>query len=162
MRFQTMRKRFVRRKTKVRRKHKYRFFVSYVTEDKRSIVKPVTDQLDKLEISYFLDSKHIIWGNGLNRSLSDGLNKSEYFVPFISLTYTKKRWSMVELQAALHKQIAEDKSYILPILIGTKAQRERILKEIPLLANMLHLVWDGNAAKTAISLAARLNQNDRI
>lgn len=147
---------------KVRRKFRYQFFVSHHTENKRGIVQPVLEEMDKLELSYFIDSSGIKWGTSLHRSLSQGLNKSEFFLAFISEKYVQRKWTMLELDAALHRQISECSAFILPVLIGSKVQRERIMSQIPLLANVLHLVWEGNPSKIVISLVEMLKNNNRI
>jgi RNA-directed DNA polymerase len=133
-------------------------FISHASEEKKNIVIPLTLELDKLGIAYFLDVKEIQWGKSLNQSLSDGLRRSSYFLAFISENYVKKKWPMLELEAALNCQISDRPDFILPVLIGSPQQRKRIGEQISLLMNLRYLVWKNNPSEIAISIAERLRR----
>jgi len=141
------------------RRSGYDLFVSHTTQEKESIVFPVMEELDKLGISYFIDSHQIIWGRSLQESLSTGLKKSTFFLAFISPNYLSRKWPMLELHTALIHQLSQGSEFILPVLIGTNQQRKRIIDKIPLLMDTKHLVWENNASRIAIAVAERLIKN---
>lgn len=133
-------------------------FISHASEEKKDIVIPVAQQLDKLGINYFLDAKEIQWGKSLSQSLTGGLNRADYFLAFISENYVNKKWPMLELEAALNRQIADRPDFILPVLIGDLQQRKRIAEQIALLMNLRYLVWQNNPGEIAISIAELLRR----
>lgn len=99
----------------------YEVALSFAGEQ-REYVKKVSEKLAKLGVKHFYDYNELtnLWGKNLTQYLdSVYLEKSMYFVPFISEEYIKKEWTMLELNSALERNMNEIRpdfqQYILPV-----------------------------------------------
>lgn len=103
------------------KQYKYEVALSFASEQ-RDYVKRVSDELDKLGIAHFYDSKKkvALWGKNLAQHLDQVYSKdSKYFVIFISKEYLEKNWTNLEIRSALDRNLKEREEnfqqYILPV-----------------------------------------------
>ena len=91
--------------------------LSYAGEQ-RNYVEQVADILERRGLSIFYDKfrKSHLWGKNLSIYLHEVFSKkSNFCIMFISKDYVEKAWPTHERKAALEKQVAVEKEYILPV-----------------------------------------------
>ncbi len=92
-------------------------FLSHSSEDKLNVVIPFSKELEKLHISYWLDSIELTPGDSLVGKIFNGIKISKLVVVFISKTFLSKGWATNELRSALARQIRENEKIVVPFLI---------------------------------------------
>ena len=91
--------------------------LSYAGEQ-RNYVEKVANILERKGLSIFYDKffQSHLWGKNLSIYLHDVFSKkSSFCIMFISKDYVEKAWPTHERKAALEKQVAVEKEYILPV-----------------------------------------------
>ncbi len=92
---------------------------SYANEE-RAYVEEVAKHLNQRDVKVFYDhfNKRKTWGMDLNQFLGDVYNSySKFCVIFVSENYTKKKWTLVELNHAIrrHNETKNRERYLLPV-----------------------------------------------
>ena len=90
-------------------------FLCHASEDKDDIVMPIYDELCKLDVHAFVDTKYIRWGF-INRKINGALAKSKYVVAVLSSNSVEKEWPLKELHSVLAREIAEGDKKLLPLV----------------------------------------------
>jgi hypothetical protein len=117
-------------------------FLSHVSEDKEHIVRPFARALEAEGISYWLDEAELQWGDSLSRGINKGLAISEFVVAFLSESFITRGWPQAELGTALTAQTSTGRKKLLPIMV---AERSAVVREFPMLGDLLHKNWsDGH------------------
>jgi len=90
----------------------YDVFISYSSEERRSIVQPIVDCLSNNGLQVWYDDERLFIGDNLLELITQGLNHSRYGVVVLSQSFFLKRWAKYELN-----QLTSDKlNRILPVL----------------------------------------------
>lgn len=110
-------------------------FLSHASEDKPKI-RRLKIKLEDLGISVFFDEDSITWGDSLVEKINHGLLKSNFFIPFLSESFSRKGWTNKELNAAIASNINR-KGRILPI----KDAEFSVDENYPLLIDTLYKEW---------------------
>lgn len=121
-------------------------FICHASEDKKSVVEPLTKALRDAGVTYWVDSENIQWGDSLSEAISDGIRRSRFGIIVLSQAFLKKRWPEKELYAILSLETTSGKKKALPLLVGTKIERQEILSAYPLLIDKRYLTWEGDAS----------------
>lgn len=117
-------------------------FLSHVSEDKESIVRPFARALEAEGITFWLDEAELGWGDSLSRGINKGLATSEYVIAFLTESFMTRGWPQAELGAALTAQTSSGQKKLLPIMV---ADRDKVVKEFPTLGDLLYKNWsDGH------------------
>ncbi len=90
-------------------------FLSHSSKDKR-IVKEVGVYLNKCFIKVWLDIDELSAGASLSGKIQDGIDKSNFFVVFISNNFLKSSWCVDEFDRA-HPGYLKERWKILPVLL---------------------------------------------
>ena len=133
-------------------------FICHASEDKREIIEPLLEALDRARISYWYDRAEIKWGDSLTEKVNKGLSISRYVIVSLSKPFLEKPWPLRELSAVLNIEIKSGEVKILPLLYGTVTDRQMILKKFSLLNDKYYLIWDGNPEKIVLALESRLGR----
>jgi hypothetical protein len=112
-------------------------FLSHVSDDKDSIVRPFARALDAAGISYWLDEAELMWGDSLVTGLNEGLATSDYVVAFISDAFLDRGWTKAELNSSIISHVKGGKR-VMPIFV---ADREKIVADYPLLDDIISKSW---------------------
>jgi hypothetical protein len=91
-------------------------FISYVHKDKE-FARRLSDALREAGIETWIDEFEIKIGENLIQRISDGLEACDYIIPVISQHYVKSQWTRQELNAFAMREVSDNKSTILPVLI---------------------------------------------
>lgn len=102
--------------------YEYEVALSFASEQ-RDYVQEVSHHLSKLGIQHFYDKNEMVelWGTYLISKLdSIYFEKSKYFVPFISKEYKQKKWTKLESNIAIDRNMetisSDIEPYILPVI----------------------------------------------
>lgn len=110
-------------------------FLNHKTQDK-AIVKEIEDYLKSCFIETWLDEAELLAGKKLLYTIYDGMNKSAYFIAFISARYLKSDWCTRELEKVM---LNDKKVNIIPVLMEKPDEIKKVVtdKEWLLVADLL-------------------------
>lgn len=91
-------------------------FLSHASEDKPFVERLAAD-LAKHSIPVWLDKFNLKIGESVSGKINDGIANSRYFAIVLSPAAVRSKWVTEELNAALMKQVANDGTFLLPILL---------------------------------------------
>jgi hypothetical protein len=89
-------------------------FISYASEDRDSIVRPLSNALRKAGLKIWYDESELKIGDRLHKSIDEGIAKSGFGIVILSKNFFKKDWPQRELEGLVAKEIGGRK-VILPI-----------------------------------------------
>jgi hypothetical protein len=113
-------------------------FLCHASEDKDAFVRPLARELNRREITYWLDEAEIKWGDKIIQRINDGLARARYIVVFLSANFLGKNWPESELGAALNRENSKGQTIVLPLILGDV---DSLLDRYPLLRDKVYLKW---------------------
>jgi RES domain-containing protein len=119
-------------------------FISHASEDKKAIVNPIVEQMKIYGLKYWYDIEQIKWGDSITRKINHGLKNSRFILAVLTINYLNKPWAMQELESVLNKEISLKSTFVLPMLVGSREERQQIIDNIDLLRDKLHIVWNND------------------
>lgn len=103
-------------------------FLGHDSKDKDEFVRELATELSGPDIKVWYDEFSLKPGARLRKSLDDGLEAADYFVPVITENFlANAKFAQYEIDAILQKHITEKKPTILPVCVGVDPSR---LKDI--------------------------------
>lgn len=99
-------------------------FISYASEDREAVAKPLAQLLSSLGISVWFDQFDLKIGDSLRRKIDEGLNKSRYGIVILSASFFDKHYTNLELNGLAQREVAGEK-VILPIWFGVDEKQVR-------------------------------------
>jgi hypothetical protein len=118
-------------------------FLSHLSVDKETVVRPFSEILKGCGIDYWLDEAEINWGDDILVKVNEGLARARFVVCFISMGFADRNWPVAEFSSALGAQLHDGIKRVLPIIVGDP---DTILKKLPILRSYQFRVWDGTRA----------------
>jgi TIR domain len=116
----------------------YDLFISHASEDKEGFVRELVDALRAREMRVWFDEAELRVGDGLRRSIDNGLRRSRFGVVALSRAFFDKQWPGAELDALANREMSGDGGVVvLPIWLDVG--REEVAEYSPLLADKLAL-----------------------
>jgi len=119
-------------RAKKRKRYKWGAFVCHVTEDKKSFVIALAQELEKFGIRVWLDKFVLKVGDSLRRKVDEGLSKSRYGIVVFSPAFFQKEWPESELDGLFAREMEGKRKVILPIAHGISISE--LIDRVPLLA----------------------------
>ena len=89
-------------------------FISHASEDKETIVRELSQTLEKFHVKVWYDEFTLKVGDSLSKTIDNGLLNSNYGIIIISKHFLNKKWTDYELRSLISK-IENEKKIILPI-----------------------------------------------
>lgn len=89
-------------------------FISYATEDRAAVARPLADALLGMKVSVWLDEYEMHIGDSIREKIDDGIRGSRFGVLVLSPNYFEKHWTRAEADAFMAIQM-EGVQVILPI-----------------------------------------------
>ncbi|MCB2160680.1 toll/interleukin-1 receptor domain-containing protein [bacterium] len=132
-------------------------FFCHASEDKQNIVIPLVEALKNRGVKCWVDQGEIKWGDSITQKVNDGLKISQYIIVVLSESFLGKPWPERELYAALNTEASLGEVKVLPLLVGDKQVRDRILTQYPLLNDKMYLPWEGKAEPIITAIIDRIN-----
>lgn len=125
-------------------------FISYASEDKESLVRPLATALTSLGISVWYDEFSLSPGDSICRSIDKGIANSRFGLVILSPAFLAKKWPEYELRGLVSREIAED-AVIIPVWHGVTNDQVRNFS--PPLSDKIAIVTEG---KEAIDVALQI------
>jgi hypothetical protein len=113
---------------------RYDFFISYASEDKAEIARPLADALKAKGYRLWYDEDILRVGDSLSESIDLGLAESRYGIVILSPTFFSKHWTKRELRALVVLD-EQGRSKILPVWHGVTKQD--VANHSPTLADVI-------------------------
>lgn len=114
----------------------YDAFICHASEDKVTLVRPLTRILSNMGFNIWYDEFELKVGDSLRQSIDKGLINSDYGIVILSKAFFAKNWPQYELNGLTAKEIDGNK-VILPIWHGV--DKNEVLKYSPTLADKVAL-----------------------
>lgn len=111
---------------------KWDAFISHASEDKKSFVEPLAEELRKYGLEIWLDALTLLVGDSLRRSIDEGLAKSRFGIVILSPAFLAKPWPQHELDGLVALEM-EGRKVILPV--WHELTKSDLLKYSPTLAD---------------------------
>jgi hypothetical protein len=93
---------------------KYDFFISHASEDKETFVRDLATELTAIGVKVWYDEFQLRVGDGLRRSIDNGLKNSRYGIVVLSSSFFAKNWTQYELDGLFQREMNGVK-VILPV-----------------------------------------------
>lgn len=94
---------------------KHDVFLSHASEDKDDIARPLYDALKAKGVSVWFDEAVLKMGDSLSGKIDEGLARCGHGIVIISPNFLAKGWPKKELAGLVAREMAGDKTVILPI-----------------------------------------------
>ena len=108
-------------------------FISYASEDRDEIARPLAEALIKKDITVWFDEYELTLGDNLRRKIEEGLKNSRFGITILSHHFFTKRWPQIELDGLFALEAGSKK--ILPV--WHKISERDIREYSPVLAGRL-------------------------
>ncbi len=133
-------------------------FLCHAREDKAEVVRPLVNSFRGAGISCWYDEAEIQWGDSIVGKVNEGLSISRYVIVVLSPAFMGKNWPQRELNAVLNQEASSGQVKVLPLLVGSEQQKQRILAAFPLLNDKRYLPWDGDLSSVVDAMLSRLGK----
>ena len=134
-------------------------FLSHASKDKRDYVEPLASALKQRDVTFWLDSAEISWGDNVTTKINEGLRSSRYAVVCLSAHFLERPWPEQEFSAALSLQNTDGKKRVLPLILNAK---EQVLQHYPLIAATAYREFDAGPAALADEVAVLVKPVERL
>ena len=114
-------------------------FISHAVPDKEKYVNPFTRALVRREVSFWLDTLAIAWGDSITGKINDGLRGSRFLLVCLSSNFLQRRWPEDEMNLRLAAQNDDGVKRVLPLILNSK---DDVLAAYPLLADKAYRMYD--------------------
>ena len=131
-------------------------FVCHASEDKRTFIEPLIEELLSENISCWYDNTEIKWGDSIVKKVNQGLSSSRFVLVAISMNSIKKHWPNAELEASINMEFSAGKTKVLPLLIGTDEEIKIIIEHYPILRSKLYVNYSIGIKEIARLLKERI------
>ncbi|MCA8950616.1 MAG: toll/interleukin-1 receptor domain-containing protein [Planctomycetes bacterium] len=125
-------------------------FVSYASEDRDAIVRPLCDALENAGISVWFDERSAVPGATVNETVSDGLLLSRFAVVVVTpnlLSRSRTAWVHREIDAIAERETRLARNMLIPLREGVS---DHDVGSLPMLASRSAVQWrDGIDAVVA-------------
>ncbi len=122
----------------------YDAFISHASEDKKVIVRPLANALEKMGYRIWYDEFELQVGDSLRQSIDHGLANSRYGIVILSQAFFSKNWPQYELNGLTAREMDGHKVIL---TVWHKLTKAQVLKVSPTLADKVAAITKGNSIK---------------
>lgn len=126
---------------------RYDVFICHAHEDKEKLVRPLVEALRRNGLHVWFDEFELRVGASLSKSITTGLEESDFAIVFLSPNFLDKAWPKKELDALAAGERQKGVPRILPLWHNVTASQVREIS--PLLADRLALETDRGIERVA-------------
>ncbi len=126
-------------------------FICHASEEKGAVATPLTDALQSVGVSVWIDENQITLGDSLREQIDHGLQYCRFGVIILSKAFFRKQWTKKELGAFFARETADGRKVVLPILYDLSPQE--LSQYSPLLADKLAGFWSDGVERVAAQIA---------
>lgn len=131
-------------------------FVSYATEDKAAVARPIANALVLKGLRVWFDELTLQPGDRLRQTIDEGLAGSNYFLVLLSPAYLGKNWTRYELDGIVQR-FASREATLIPI--WHNVERESVATFSPTLADVVALRSHAGPDAIAAAVCKRLQRD---
>ncbi|CAG1064446.1 hypothetical protein BAC1_00002 [uncultured bacterium] len=124
-------------------------FISYASEDRATVAKPIAELLTGLGIRVWFDQYELKVGDSLIQKLDEGLSKCKYGIVILSHSFFEKYFTKHELAGLIQREVNCGK-VILPVWVGIN--ETQIRQYSPSLADRIAARWDEGIETVVVKL----------
>lgn len=138
-------------------------FISHASEDKESLVRPLSSYLRSVGVRVWYDEFTLTAGDSLLKSIDRGLSMARYGLVVVSPHFTSKPWPEYELRGLNAKEIGGGGKVVIPV--WHNISHKDVLEFSPPLADKVAVVTDGKTIEDValdILRAIRPDLSDRL
>ena len=95
--------------------YEYDVFISHASKNKIEVANKLQEELTRLGVRCFYDSKCIAWGDNWERKIEDAMTKSRRAIFIISKAFINRKWTNKELAFFTRRQNETDEPIVFPI-----------------------------------------------
>lgn len=114
--------------------HSYDVFISYASEDRESVGRPLANALKDNGLSVWFDEFEMKIGDSLRRKIDKGLASSKFGVIILSQSFFKKGWTNYELDGLVTRSVTGEQ-ILLPV--WHNISKQEVIEFSPSLADKL-------------------------
>lgn len=133
-------------------------FISYASEDRELVAKPLAELLTALGVSVWFDQFDLKIGDGLRRKIDEGLSTCRYGAVILSPSFFGKHYTNRELDGLAQREI-DGKKVILPIWVGVDEREVR--QYSPPLADRIAGRWEEGLASIVLRIIEVVSIHER-
>ena len=126
----------------------HHYFISYASEEKQKIAKPLFKELEKRGYKIWFDEECIEPGDSIRESIDNGLLNSGRIIIILSTKYIEKHWTKLEFNAVISIQ-----KRIIPIWY--QVSFEEVKKFSPMIADIRAISYNGDINSIVDSIITR-------
>ncbi len=134
-------------------KNEWDVFISYASEDKSALVKPLANALKEIGVKVWFDEFELKLGDSLSRSIDQGLVHSGFGIVVLSKSFFAKQWTDYELRSLLSR-VTGGERILLPV--WHNIDREDIMKYSPYLADIKALSTSIGIEELALEITKKV------
>jgi hypothetical protein len=120
----------------VRDARDYDVFISYATEDKDDVVRPLAHALQNRGLMVWYDEFELRIGDSLRRKIDAGITRSSFGLVVISNSFFAKGWTQYELDGLVTMAVS-GKQVLLPV--WHRVSKDEVMRQSPSLADKVAL-----------------------
>ena len=129
-------------------------FISHASEDKAAVAAPLAVELERRQISVWLDRSTLKLGDNLTSEIDKGLRGCRYGAVILSKSFFAKGWPRNELNGLMALESSDGRKRILPIWHGL--DQKGIALESPLLAGRIGITTEVGIPEVANAIQAAI------
>ena len=119
-------------------------FICHASEDKANVVEPLYKHLDSVGIRCWYDRGEILWGDSIVSKINEGLKCSQFVIIVVSPNLLQKSWATKEMNAALSQEIDSGRTRVLPLMVGSDEEIQKMTKDLAIQSDKRYIRWSGN------------------
>jgi hypothetical protein len=105
-------------------------FISYASEDKDAVARPIAEELRTRGFTVWYDDYEIKLGDSIPKKIDEGLGGTRFGVVVLSRFYFAKHWPKKELEALLQREVDEGVKVVLPVWHQVTAEDVKLQSKI--------------------------------
>jgi nitrogen regulatory protein PII-like uncharacterized protein len=118
-------------------------FICHAGEDKETVVEPLYRHLDAAGIRCWYDRGEILWGDSIVDRINEGLRSSRFVIIVVSPALLRKSWPSKEMNAALSQEIDSGATKVLPLMVGSEEDVNRMRDQLAIQRDKRYITWSG-------------------
>jgi hypothetical protein len=135
-------------------------FICHASEDKANVAKILYKHLDSVGIRCWYDRGEILWGDSIVAKINEGLKCSRFVIVVASPSLLLKTWATKEMNAALSQEIESGTTRVLPLMVGSDEEIQKMTSELAIQRDKRYIRWSGKPQEVEGELRALIHREN--